>query len=694
MKLKFHFLLFTAVLLLASCKRNNDGPLWKVDLLTPMVQSSLSIANLIKDTSNVKTNADNSITIVSRQELANVTLDSLVVLDTEPFSETITLSSLVLPTRYDTTRITIGSIANALIATGDPDNVNLGNGLIFAATYGFPIDLSTIPALSFQNIGVDISGFFQTANIATGTLTIKIVNNLPATIQSLHFDFKNQSDGSPVSSHTFTNIAALGGSDSYVEDLAGKQVEGMLLGDIAPLQLAGSPNTIVTLEQAIEVIMTITGVTVNSAIAVFPDQDIMQKQEETSLKALGDVLLTKAVIDSGFMKMHIVSTLQEAVSFTYIIPNALKDGVPFQQTAYVPAAPSSTEPAVRDVDFDLEGYAMDFTGIAGDTFNTFFYTLTARIISSGNPVPLALTDYMTVTVSGVGLKPVIVEGYLGQNTFSIGPDIVNLDIFKGIESGTLNFENIDMRFVVDNGFGIDAEVVVNDMTSRNLRTGQQHTLSPLPLTFAINRAPSPGLSTVNNGSLGTDATALINVLPDQVSYNVQVKTNPAGNTNTYTDFAQQSALMKAYLDIEMPLSIMASQLVLGDTADFNTSMIKKRNVNSGTFKIFVNNGFPLNASLRMYFLDVYGTVVDSVKSLPDAILAAPVNALNKVSEKRASEILFEADEETMKNLYNSTKVIFKIEFTTLPASTFMKIYSDYAIDFKMVGDLDYSVQRK
>ncbi len=96
----------------------------------------------------------------------------------------------------------------------------------------------------------------------------------------------------------------------------------------------------------------------------------------------------------------------------------------------------------------------------------------------------------------------------------------------------------------------------------------------------------------------------------------------------------------------------------------------------------------------MYFLNSSGSVLDSLKSLPGSILAAPVNASNRVIEKRTSQLIFDADEETMNNLYNSTLVIFKIEFTTEPSTAHMKIYSDYAIDFKMVGDMDYGVHKK
>lgn len=694
MKLKSYILLLAVFILIGSCKRSSDKPLWNVDLLTPIVQSSLTISNLIKDTTNIKTNSDNSITIVSRQALADVTLDSLVSLNTDPYTETFGLDQLVLPTRVDTTRITIQTIVDNLIATGDPDNITLAAMLYSAAVGGGTFDLSNIPDLMFSNLDVDVSSFFQSANIATGTLTVEIRNTLPADIQTLNFSFKNKVGGQLITTHTFSNIPAGGGVQSYAENLAGKEVEGMLTGDINPLRIVGPTNAYLNLDQAIEVIMTISGVTVNYATAIFPAQDIMTKQEETSLTTLGDVELKSAIIESGQFNMYIESTLQQVVYINYRIPEAKRNGISFDTMIAVPAATGPGNPGSINAALNMSGYTMDFTGIPGhDTVNTFYYEMTGRIEYTGIPTYLSATDYITATVTGSGMYPTQVEGYLGQRTFRIGPSVIDLPIFRGVESGTLNFENIDMKMVVDNGFGINANIVINDMTSYNSRNGQAHTLTPLP-TFTVSPAPSMGLVSRNPGNFGTDATSLINILPDKVSYDVQVTTNPGGNTGTYPDFAQKSALMSAYLDIEMPLSIMASQLVLVDTAVFNTASIKKKNVNSGTFKVYVTNGFPLSATLKMYFLDAYGTVTDSVKSLQDAIMAAPVDGSSRVIEKRSSEVSFEASEQMMDNLYRSSFVIFKIEFTTLPSSAFVKIYSDYSIDFKMVGGMDYSVHKK
>ncbi len=694
MKIKI-FLLSVLILsfgLFISCKRNNDSPLWNIDALTPLVQASLSMSNIVGDTAHIKTNSDNSITIVSRQELANITLGSLVALNTPPFNKTSKLTSLVLDTKSDTTRITIGQIADALIANGQ---ASLGNGIKLAAAFNQPINLSNIPALSFNNLPIDASTLFTDANINTGALSVKIVNKLPADIQSLQFAIKNKIDQATIINHTFSNLA-LGGADSASQNLAGMHVEGVLEGDIATLKLNGGTSVYVNLNQSIEVILTISGVTVSSANAVFPNQDVVQEQAKVSLLGLKNgIELKYAEIASGFLVVEVYSTIQQDLYFTYNVPSASKAGVPFVTESVVTAA-TSGQTSHKVFQYDFTGYAMDLSGQNHDTVNTFFNTILGKIKYTGKKVFLSLSDSIVVSVSTLNLKPSYVRGYLGKDTINMGPSSTSFDIFKHIESGTLNFENIKMNLVIDNGFGLDGTVKINNITASNTHTGASQTLTGpnIATPLAITRATdNPYLGMVNTFDMSTssNATSLINTLPNKVNYNAQVITNLAGNTKTYTDFAYNNGSLNAYLNIEMPLSVIASKLVLSDTVAFNAASIKKKNVNSGTLSVIVNNGFPLSASLKMYLLNANGIVIDSLNSLPNAILAAPVDGTYKVKEKQSSQLSFVADATKMSNLYNTYKVIFKIQFTTEPNTSYLKIYSDYSIDFKLVGNLNYSV---
>lgn len=701
MKIKLYILLSLLIssVFFGSCKRSSQDPLWNVDLLAPLIKASLSMNNIIKDTSFIKKNLDNSITIVNRQELAKITLDSLVVLNTPPFSKTVKLNSLLLDTRSDTTRITVARIISELEKTGNPSDASAALLLKTAANFNIPVNSSLLTGMKFTNLPVDITSIFSDAEIATGSLSIKIINNLPVSIDLLDFNIKNTVAQNSIINPSFTSLPANGGSVSATQDLAGMHIEGQLTADLDTLHFVPGGNVYISMDQSLDIILTVSGVTLTSANAVFPNQDVVQNSDEVSLLGLENgVELTSAKIESGLIKVEVYSTAQDKIYFTYGVPSATKNGQPFEVETIIPAAlPGQT--AHKIFTYDFAGYTMDLTGENNDTVNTFYNTLVGKIKYTGKKVFLSLNDSISISIYTENLKPSYAKGYLGQQTVDLGPAFVGLDIFNSIESGILNFENVNLNLSIDNGFGIDGSVQINNITAYNTKTSANQTLTGpnigvvLPITKASDNPYVNSLSTFDM-STSSNATNLINILPNSINYNVQVKTNLAGNLNTYTDFAYSKGSLSAFLDIEMPLSLIASKLVLSDTVDFNTSTIKSRNIENGTFSVLVDNGFPLSATLKMYFVDANGTITDSVKSASGAILPAPVNGANRVKEKRSSQIKFEADEQRMNNLYNAKKVIFKIEFTTNPSATFLKIYSDYSIDFKMIGDMNYGLKKK
>jgi hypothetical protein len=58
-----------------SCKREFDKPRWDTQVLAPLVKSKLTINNIIKDTAQIQTEIDNSISLVNRQQIFEYTID-------------------------------------------------------------------------------------------------------------------------------------------------------------------------------------------------------------------------------------------------------------------------------------------------------------------------------------------------------------------------------------------------------------------------------------------------------------------------------------------------------------------------------------------------------------------------------------------------------------------------------------------
>jgi hypothetical protein len=692
-------ILYSTIVLLifmSSCKKLLEKPSWETNINAPLVSSSLGLTDIIKDSAFVQ-NPDSSITIVENDLLYSYGLDSIVKLTVSPYTKSVKLSSLRLDSQVIIRNITLGEIAKQLIASGDPTNAFIG-----AAIIGSNQQVACIPSFGGISAGpfpIDISSYFQTATMLTGTMSVTVTNNLPLTIQSLDYSIKNSSAGTIVFADVISNLTP-GSSKADSVDMAGKTVEGTLDARINDMDITGACVFIDT-SKAIQVKIKIENITVSSATAVFPTQDVIHDSSRVSLEGMGDVELTYAKLSAGTVTIDAYSTATDTIYFTYGIPSALKDGQPFITDTKVPPAVGGVA-SHETFQYDFAGYELNLQGYNNDTINTLYNTIRGKIKYSGRLESFSLQDSVYVVISFDNIKPFYVKGYLGQDTMDIGPASVTLDVFKNIESGTLDFEQVKASLVIKNGIGVDGEIIVNNIIATNTRTNASLSLAGpvVGTTNSIARATDipatetfiPVIDSIDLAA-GTNLNSLLSILPDRITYQGTVNYNPSGKPGSYgayQDFAYTNASLEPYLELELPLSLIASSLVLSDSVDFN-GKDHEAAIKNGDFSILVDNGFPLNADLKVYFISSAGTVLDSVVSA-NSIMAAPMVG-SRVSNKAFSKLSFHLDQTKLNKILQAYQIVFKVKFSTtgLPGN-YVKIYSDYGIDFKLVGGFDYRVK--
>jgi hypothetical protein len=173
---------------------------------------------------------------------------------------------------------------------------------------------------------------------------------------------------------------------------------------------------------------------------------------------------------------------------------------------------------------------------------------------------------------------------------------------------------------------------------------------------------------------------------------MQVITNPLGNVSGSNDFIYSDKLMKATLNMEIPLSLVARNLTLVDTLAMNLSSANgAQNVKSGTITLFANNGFPFDASIQIYLLNDQNAIADSIFSVINTIDEAPINTALRASTKKLTKLVVPISESKMSLLYSTKRVALKVKFNTSAQPSYIKIYSDYRMDVNLVGDINYSV---
>ena len=181
---------------LFSCKHELEKPSWDVNLLAPLIKSTLSIENIVGD-SSVQVNPDSTISIVYRTNLYQFSLDSLIAIPDTNIIKVSKLDSLTLSTQSVVYPITLADVARS---------DTTGIGTIILMNHGNILPIPPLSGLSADSIDIDANQFFQTATVQSGYLDVKIENGFPININNLIYQLRNKSDASVVVQDTFISI--------------------------------------------------------------------------------------------------------------------------------------------------------------------------------------------------------------------------------------------------------------------------------------------------------------------------------------------------------------------------------------------------------------------------------------------------------------------------------------------------------
>ncbi len=665
---------------------------WETGLIVPLLNGNMDIEDLVAD-SLVSTNADNSMSIVYRNSIYNLLISDIVVIPDTTLEYKLALDSLKLSDRVIVKPITLGNMANQI------------GGIVGALIIASNGKYMVIPPLSglTSSAPLDATEYFETMTLLAGWMDIKAENGLPIDVTNVDFMLKNKLPPSTVFQDSFTIIPA-GGTRTKTIDLAGKTIEGELIFDIINMDSPGTmpDSAIIDTSDALIVTITIRDLKVFSATAIFPAQDIINVPQDV-VYGMDGAELTFFEIKSGYLNVDAVSTIEDSIYFHFSVPKATD---PFNQqleayTVCPPAPPGGS--AVVSESHDLANYDVDLTGLAGDTFNLFKSFIVGRIDSTGRMVNISLLDSIYVYYGMVDIIPDHITGYF-DDTIITHSDVVTFDLFNHVKGGSIDLEKLDLNLTVENEIGIDGNIRINSLKSINNNTGNSVALSGsiVGKDNIIIRAKdgtpvTAGLTTIKMDNSNSNGISLIENLPNVFEYDIEVAINPLGDVYGRKDFAYYNSKIDVSLDLEIPLSLVANKLLLSDTMDFtlgNTTTINR--VKSGAIKLLIDNGYPLEADIQIYLYNSNWDLVDSLFANTH-VKAGALNNNCRVNGKVRSQLITPVDEARIAKLRTAVKAIIIAEFSGKGAkcnNTWVKIYSDYGMDIKLIGDFNYLVNKQ
>jgi hypothetical protein len=386
---------------------------------------------------------------------------------------------------------------------------------------------------------------------------------------------------------------------------------------------------------------------------------------------LNDVQLKKVEVASGTIKLKVFNPIAEKVYVKILLPNAFKNGIPFEQTFIVDAG-TNTVPGSSEEVINLAGYSLDLSGPNGLSYNKIQSKLVITSNPEGGAVTITSSNNFSFSAEFKGLKFSYAKGYFGNSLISQTSEFLT-PFFNSIASGTIDLPSSTLDFQIENGmkFGIKGKLVSAQNTNRNGNTTQLVS-SNINSGFWISPA---------TGSWNNLQTSSQNILFNATNSNLenylencgashefayQLQLNPWGNVSGGNDEIFPNSRLKIKIKAQMPLSIEMDGLTLRDTFNLELNQdFNKSNARSGIISLNATNAFPLSCEPVLYFLNAEGIIINTVNA-SSQIYSSLIGSINSQSGlfEKSSFVDFVLNEEIVKNLNNTKKIIVEAKFNT------------------------------
>ena len=673
-------IVFLTMIVLCSCRKEKFTS--ESNWITPILETELTLGNIIPDSLSI-TNSDNSIDIVYETSYGVSSVSDIVQIpDTVEVSE-VSLSSLTLDDRSFIDTLTLLEL--------------------YPASALFHNQTTTLPGQDIQTeegTVVDVTEeFFTTATFVSGFIDITIFNDLPVVAEVLEFELRNDDDKSVIVNGVFNNLQPNSSvSDSY--SLADKKVNGILELIVKRVKTLDSDGPVlVDVYKGIRTEIAVRDLKPKSATAIFPAQNLIDKKDEIEYY-FGGAEFTQVKLKSGFIKLKVESTVEEAIVLDYSLPNSFKNGepgTPLSKTWTVPPAKKGEKIFVEEM-FPIGGYTIYFWGksnLENPTFNHVYTELIARIEYSGILRTLSLEDKIRVELGLVDLIPELIIGDPGRHELSSN-DTVGLKLFDNI-SGDLSLEDAKMNLNFYNSFGIETLLDIKEIKGQNTRNGKSlklissELLNPILLKKAVNNPPLVAYEyDVMLDKSNSNLKQFLELMPNKLMPEIEAVVRPNGTINQ-NDFAFDVSELLVNIRFEMPLKFGLDNLTVAvnESVSFFSDE-KVNNIKGGQLILKLINDFPISGRIKMVFKDKMGEQLFELFSGDNyEMTAAEVDLqTNKTKVPTESELIANISRDQAKLLSQIKSIDLEVYLNTEDAKRHL-MFSDYTINAKLISDFIY-----
>jgi len=306
-----------------------------------------------------------------------------------------------------------------------------------------------------------------------------------------------------------------------------------------------------------------------------------------------------------------------------------------------------------------------------------------------------MADSLVLSFTFSKLVPSYARGNFAPQSFDVNGE-TDVTIFGPLLDGNFDFDKLSLSLVLENGIGADVKAKLENFKVSNTQTNQSlnlnHTIvgANLNMTRAIE---NPYLRTRKYFLLDETNSNVLDFLelkPNKISYSIQGELNPLGNISNLNDFVYSNKLLKAFIDLKIPLNFSAENIVFSDTATFSWPIEEKREpyINKIKLKMLAQNQIPLGCKISLLFLDENKILIKEKLSNGD-ILPAIQELGSSLTTMVKSEIITTFTKEEFIELKKTKFIAWKTEFNTYNLPQKNTWYSNYILKINTSGSFEY-----
>lgn len=411
-----------------------------------------------------------------------------------------------------------------------------------------------------------------------------------------------------------------------------------------------------------------------------------------------DLALRKLVLREGTLQLNMRNKIASQVFGTFGLTGVtFTDGASTLQASVAPG--SVNNPASSTTIKDLANANFDLRGPQFNDVNTIGSNVSAQLDPNGTGATVTNQDSVIVKVAYQGLVPEYAAGYFGTRTIVVGPETNSTDLFSNIVDGTIDLNDVLLRLNIENGIGMDLRVRLHQLRSMNTRTGNvvdlQHAIlnGPINLNRALDLGstfqPSQYQTILDNNNSNVDL--FLENLPDQLELALDLEMNPLGDISNGHDFFYYDSRLRASLELEVPLELIASNLTLENIVrpDLPGST-EGHAIRDGELHMFTTNGFPFDAELVLDIIDPDNNVLSDVPvsgTVLSGILGG--DGLVQATTTSRSDAVLTAEQVDL--LYGTGRIRIRMIFNTADQTQHLRILESYATDLQITAKVNYLV---